>query len=82
MSSLFERFRLWEILLSRLEKETQTWTELEKTVVKDNNFSSAMFRKAIQDLKLQAYIKQQKKRAPYEITPSGLLWLRSRQRFK
>jgi DNA-binding PadR family transcriptional regulator len=80
MSALSERFRLWEILLGKLEHEPRRWTDLERAAVRDNNFSSAMFRKALRDLKLQGYIRQEKKRAPYEITPSGLLWLRSRRR--
>lgn len=80
MSALSQRFRLWEILLGKFEKGPQRWTDLEKAAVTDNNFSGAMFRKALRDLKAQGYITQRKRRAPYEITPSGLLWLRSRQR--
>lgn len=80
MSALSQRFRLWEILLGKLEKSPQGWTDLEKVAGRDNSFSDAMFRKALRDLKAQGYILQKNKRAPYEITPSGLLWLRSRRR--
>lgn len=80
MSALSKRFRLWEILLGKLEKEPQRWTDLEKVAVRDNSFSGAMFRKALRDLKAQGYIHQKNRRTPYEITSSGLLWLRSRFR--
>jgi len=80
MSALSQRFRLWEILLGKLEKGRQRWTDLEKVAVRDNSFSGAMFRKALRDLKAQGYVHQKNKRAPYEITSSGLLWLRSRCR--
>ena len=78
MSALSERFRLWEILLSELEHEAQKWTHLEKAAVRDNDFSSAMFRKAICDLKVNRYITQERPRAPYKITKHGRLWLQSR----
>lgn len=79
MNSLSKRFRLWEILLSKLEKGPQRWTDLEKAAVRDKSLSGAMFRKALRDLKVQDYVHQKEKRGPYEITPSGLLWLRSRR---
>ena len=78
MSALCERFRLWEILLNKLEHGSQRWTDLEKAVVRDNRFSSAMFRKAICDLKVNRYIMQETRRAPYKITKRGRLWLQSR----
>ena len=79
MSALSERFRLWEILLAKLEDTPQKWTQLEKAAVRDNDFSSAMFRKALGDLKAQGYIHQEKPRAPYKVTKRGRFWLQSRQ---
>jgi hypothetical protein len=79
MSALSERFRLWEVLLRKLDRGPRRWTDLEKAAIRDNSFSSAMFRKALHDLKAQGYVQQSEKRSPYEISPSGLLWLRSRK---